>query len=269
MRTNSIKQMTRLGFRCCSTVFTPGGFNFSGATSKPLVIPAHTRGRFTHQYASVESPKLLAQKKRRCVLSLVALGRRLDHTLAGVTRRGDTSEGIGFLVLEELVGLLLVLLGHCVRSRLSDKADHAEETDTGSDTNEDTPGDAGVGSRGVLSAGTVRAEGNPVSSFLLLEGQLGPVGLHAVTQSHPELGLLLEGHALPSLLDVGEGWVGDGVSRGSSRGQGGSAAHKALAQQVGGRCAQHGGRIYSNFGRQEVEEGGSSIGASGARSGSS
>lgn len=91
------------------------------------------------------------------------------------------------------------------------------------------------------------------TSFLLLEGQLGPVGLHAVTQSHPELGLLLEGHALPSLLDVGEGWVGDGVSRGSSRGQGGSAAHKALAQQVGGRCAQHGGRIYCNFGRREGE----------------
>jgi hypothetical protein len=37
------------------------------------------------------------------------------------------------------------------------------------------------------------------------------------------------------------------VSRGSSQGQGGSAAHKALAQQVGGRCAQHRGRIYSNL----------------------
>jgi hypothetical protein len=51
------------------------------------------------------------------------------------------------------------------------------------------------------------------------------------------------------------------VSRGSSQGQGGSAAHKALAQQVGGRCAQHRGRIYSNFGRRESEGGGSSIGA--------
>jgi hypothetical protein len=107
MRTNSIKQMTRLGFRCCSTVFTPRGLNFSGATSKPLVMPAHTRGHFTHQYVSVESPKLLAQKKRRCVLNLVALGRRLDHTLASVARRGDTSEGIGFLVLEVLVSRLV------------------------------------------------------------------------------------------------------------------------------------------------------------------
>jgi hypothetical protein len=33
------------------------------------------------------------------------------------------------------------------------------------------------------------------------------------------------------------------VSRGSSRGQGGSAAHQALAQQVGGWCAQHRGRL--------------------------
>lgn len=81
------------------------------------------------------------------------------------------------------------------------------------------------------------------TGFLLLEGQVGPAGLHAITQSHPELGLLLERHALPSLLDVGEGRVGNGVSRGSSRGQGGSAAHQALAQQVGGWCAQHRGRL--------------------------
>ena len=81
------------------------------------------------------------------------------------------------------------------------------------------------------------------TSFLLLEGKVGPAGLHAITQSHPELSLLLVRHALPSLLDVGEGWVGDGLSRGSSRGQGRSAAHQALAQQVGGRCAQHRGRM--------------------------
>lgn len=38
---------------------------------------------------------------------------------------------------------------------------------------------------------------------LLMERQLGPVLLHAVSQSHPQLGLLLQGEALPSLLDVG------------------------------------------------------------------
>ena len=65
--------------------------------------------------------------------------------------------------LEELVGLLLVLLGHGVRSRLSNKADHAEETNTGSEANEDTPGDASVGSRRVLSTGAVGTESNPVS----------------------------------------------------------------------------------------------------------
>src|SRR6478735_8571697 len=102
-RTNSIKQMTRLGFRCCSTVFTPRGLDISGATSKPLVISIRTRGPFTHQYVSVESLQLLAQRKRCCVLNLVALGGRLDHTLASITRRGDTGERIGFLVLKVLV----------------------------------------------------------------------------------------------------------------------------------------------------------------------
>jgi hypothetical protein len=65
--------------------------------------------------------------------------------------------------LEELVGLLLVLLGHGVRSGLGNNTDSTEESDTGGETNEDTPGDAGTGSRGVGSAGTVRTEGNPVS----------------------------------------------------------------------------------------------------------
>lgn len=49
------------------------------------------------------------------------------------------------------------------------------------------------------------------TSLLLLKGQLSPVGLHAVAESHPEIGLLLWWHSLPSLLNVGEGWVGDGV----------------------------------------------------------
>lgn len=49
------------------------------------------------------------------------------------------------------------------------------------------------------------------TSLLLLHGQLLPVSLHAVPKRHPQIGLLLRGHVLPSLLDVGEGWVGDGV----------------------------------------------------------
>lgn len=49
------------------------------------------------------------------------------------------------------------------------------------------------------------------TGLLLLEGELGPGALHAVPERHPEVGLLLEGHVLPSLLDVGEGRVRDGV----------------------------------------------------------
>lgn len=50
------------------------------------------------------------------------------------------------------------------------------------------------------------------TGLLLLEGQLLPVGLHAIPQRHPQVGLLLRGHVLPALLDVGKGRVGDGMS---------------------------------------------------------
>lgn len=86
------------------------------------------------------------------------------------------------------------------------------------------------------------------TSFLLLERQLVPVDSHAVTESHPKVGLLLKGHALPSLLDVGEGRVGDGVSGGGSGREGGRAAHQALAQQVRRRSAQHYGGFGGRFG---------------------
>lgn len=73
------------------------------------------------------------------------------------------------------------------------------------------------------------------TGLLLLNGQLLPVALHAVAQGHPQVSLLLERHALPSLLDVGEGRVGDGVGGlGAAGDQGDAAAHEALAQQV--RC---------------------------------
>lgn len=60
--------------------------------------------------------------------------------------------------------------------------------------------------------------GGVLTGLLLLEGQVGPVLLHAVAQSHPQLSLLLQRHALPSLLDVGQGRVGDGVGGGGSPG---------------------------------------------------
>lgn len=34
-----------------------------------------------------------------------------------------------------------------------------------------------------------------------------PVGLHAVPQLHPQLGLVLRRHLLPSLLDAGQGGI--------------------------------------------------------------
>lgn len=49
------------------------------------------------------------------------------------------------------------------------------------------------------------------TSLLLLHGQFLPVGLHAVPQRHPQIGLLLRRHILPSLLDSGQGRVGDGM----------------------------------------------------------
>ena len=49
------------------------------------------------------------------------------------------------------------------------------------------------------------------TGLLLLQGQLLPVSLHAVPQRHPQIGLLLGRHVLPSLLDVGECRVGNGM----------------------------------------------------------
>lgn len=43
-----------------------------------------------------------------------------------------------------------------------------------------------------------------------------PVNLHAVAELHPQLGLLLRGHALPALLNAGESGVGDGMGGGSA-----------------------------------------------------
>jgi hypothetical protein len=53
--------------------------------------------------------------------------------------------------------------------------------------------------------------GMPQTSFLLLHGQLVPVNLHSVPQGHPQIGLLLRRHALPSPLNVRECRVGNSV----------------------------------------------------------
>lgn len=49
------------------------------------------------------------------------------------------------------------------------------------------------------------------TGLLLLQSHLLPVHLHAVAERHPQVGLLLRRHVIPSLLDVGEGRVRDGV----------------------------------------------------------
>ena len=82
------------------------------------------------------------------------------------------------------------------------------------------------------------------TGLLLLVRQLRPVDLHAVAQRHPQVGLLLRGHGLPPLLDIGERRVGDGV--------GGSGLHRSQQRAAGPHCcpgratqdrrAQHRGR---------------------------
>lgn len=72
------------------------------------------------------------------------------------------------------------------------------------------------------------------TGLLLLEGQRVPVDLHAVTELHPELGLLLRGHDLPALLDVGEGRVGDSMVRSSAGLQG---VHRGSRGSTDGRGA--------------------------------
>jgi hypothetical protein len=81
--------------------------------------------------------------------------------------------------------------------------------------------------------GSVMRKGNHTSS-LLLETQFRPVGLHAVSQAHPEISLLLRWQALPSLLDVRQRWGGDGV--------GGAGLHRSYDARCGAAsncCAEH------------------------------
>lgn len=68
------------------------------------------------------------------------------------------------------------------------------------------------------------------TGLLFLYRELIPVHLHTVSQRHPEIGLLLWWHGLPSLLNVGQSRVGNSVrtshllegviARGGQTGQG-------------------------------------------------
>lgn len=90
-----------------------------------------------------------------------------------------------------------------------------------------------------------------LTSFLLGEREVVPVFLHAVPQGHPQVGLLARRHALPSLLNVGERRVRDGVARG------GAAEGRGLrggAQQGAGRRGAHHGGWVGRSGRGERGE---------------
>lgn len=82
------------------------------------------------------------------------------------------------------------------------------------------------------------------TGLLLLQGELSPVLLHAVSQRHPELGLLGVGHTLPPLLNVGKGRVRDGVGGGGSprdygSGSSSRSSSNARPQERRSRCAHH------------------------------
>lgn len=95
------------------------------------------------------------------------------------------------------------------------------------------------------------------TSLLLLESKLVPVSAHAIPQRHPQIGLLLRRHGLPSLLNVRKGRVGDSVSlasllelrdSGAGRDPGGGRERRA---EEGG-CAEHCGGVVSPMGRSGV-----------------
>lgn len=108
------------------------------------------------------------------------------------------------------------------------------------------------------------------TSLLLLRGQLLPVDRHAITEGHPQFGLLLRRHLLPALLNVGEGGIRDGVlmtdllllTAGGGDGSGGLVeAWRARGLSTEGR-GKEAGRAEGSGGR-ETEHGGSAGGGGG------
>lgn len=54
------------------------------------------------------------------------------------------------------------LLVHGVRSRVGEETDHAKDTARSGNTSDGAPEDLGAAARGVLGAGTMRTESDPV-----------------------------------------------------------------------------------------------------------
>lgn len=181
--------------------------------------------------------------------------------------------GLGSLGLEVLLGSLLPLLGH--GSGPDGAGKHACEGKDGKGTGDYSRGQeedvaALIWGRG--SAGSMGTKGDEVSSLFLLHGQFLPVGLHAIPQSHPQVGLLLGRHVFPALLDVGQGRVGDGMRladvlqlAGDGGGSGQSGGARGSRRHDGGRRAplsaderraQH-GCGWSGDGRRVLRKGGS------------
>lgn len=93
---------------------------------------------------------------------LVALRRGLDLALALVALGGDTGEGVGPLLLEVLVGLLLPLPGHGVRSRAGERPHGGEDDEAGEEAEGSVESDLLALAGRSLGAGTVGTESNPV-----------------------------------------------------------------------------------------------------------
>lgn len=138
-------------------------------------------------------------------LSLVSLGRRLDLAVA--------TEGVGVVLLENLVGGLLPLSVHGNTKTLREVSDGAEN-DTGSSNNTDNAkGNLLALTLGVDGlTGTPRTVGDVPSSALLVGGKLVPGTLLSLSKLRDDVFLLLGGHLLPTRLKVDDCRVGDGVS---------------------------------------------------------
>lgn len=151
-----------------------------------------------------------------CVWPLLAL----DSARAGVAFGSVTGDGLHLLLLEVLVGLLLPLPVHGAGWWASELSDAPEREERHADTSDSVKENllALTGRRN--GAGTVGTEGDPVRSLLLSKRELSPVGLHPIPQRHPQLSLLLRRHGLPSLLDVGQRRIGDGVGGSGPLGEG-------------------------------------------------